>query len=101
MLVGAYPFEDPEEPKNFRKTIQVILSCTIISFVFLSYTPYLLILSVGTMAENLECPVLNPGLRSYISRVLSSDLEDIRGGPCKGKLSSFLGFMSVISYNSS
>jgi len=29
MLVGAYPFEDPEEPKNFRKTIQV---CCIISF---------------------------------------------------------------------
>lgn len=24
MVVGAYPFEDPEEPKNFRKTIQVI-----------------------------------------------------------------------------
>lgn len=23
MLVGAYPFEDPEEPKDFRKTIQV------------------------------------------------------------------------------
>jgi len=23
MLVGAYPFEDPEEPKNFRKTINV------------------------------------------------------------------------------
>lgn len=23
MLVGAYPFEDPEDPKNFRKTIQV------------------------------------------------------------------------------
>jgi serine/threonine-protein kinase SRK2 len=23
MLVGAYPFEDPDEPKNFRKTIQV------------------------------------------------------------------------------
>ena len=23
MLVGAYPFEDPEEPKNFRKTIHV------------------------------------------------------------------------------
>ncbi|KAG2547474.1 hypothetical protein PVAP13_9KG103200 [Panicum virgatum] len=22
MLVGAYPFEDPDEPKNFRKTIQ-------------------------------------------------------------------------------
>ncbi|CAN1278370.1 Serine/threonine-protein kinase SRK2E [Linum perenne] len=24
MLVGAYPFEDPNEPKNFRKTIQRI-----------------------------------------------------------------------------
>ncbi|CAN6449427.1 unnamed protein product [Victoria cruziana] len=24
MLVGAYPFEDPAEPKNFKKTIQVI-----------------------------------------------------------------------------
>lgn len=23
MLVGAYPFEDPEDPKNFRKTIAV------------------------------------------------------------------------------
>ncbi|KAJ0097590.1 hypothetical protein Patl1_28764 [Pistacia atlantica] len=26
MLVGAYPFEDPEEPRDFRKTIQRILS---------------------------------------------------------------------------
>ncbi|CAN4107654.1 unnamed protein product [Withania somnifera] len=26
MLVGAYPFEDLEEPKNFRKTIQRILN---------------------------------------------------------------------------
>ncbi|KAL2499729.1 Serine/threonine-protein kinase SRK2I [Abeliophyllum distichum] len=26
MLVGAYPFEDPEEPKDFRKTIQRILN---------------------------------------------------------------------------
>ncbi|KAJ6841948.1 serine/threonine-protein kinase SAPK10 [Iris pallida] len=25
MLVGAYPFEDPEDPKNFRNTIQRIL----------------------------------------------------------------------------
>jgi hypothetical protein len=23
MLVGAYPFEDPGEPKNFRKTLTV------------------------------------------------------------------------------
>ncbi|XP_040999218.1 serine/threonine-protein kinase SAPK10-like isoform X1 [Juglans microcarpa x Juglans regia] len=26
MLVGAYPFEDPDEPKDFRRTIQRILS---------------------------------------------------------------------------
>ncbi|RLM99426.1 hypothetical protein C2845_PM06G32480 [Panicum miliaceum] len=25
MLVGGYPFEDPEDPKNFRKTIQKIM----------------------------------------------------------------------------
>ena len=24
MLVGAYPFEDPEDPRNIRKTIQVL-----------------------------------------------------------------------------
>lgn len=23
MLMGSYPFEDPDEPKDFRKTIQV------------------------------------------------------------------------------
>ena len=32
MLVGAYPFEDPEEPKNFRKTIHVT-NCTFFSFI--------------------------------------------------------------------
>ncbi|CAL9767072.1 unnamed protein product [Musa acuminata subsp. burmannicoides] len=26
MLVGGYPFEDPEEPKNFRKTLERILT---------------------------------------------------------------------------
>ncbi|CAA3000738.1 serine threonine- kinase SRK2E [Olea europaea subsp. europaea] len=26
MLVGAYPFEDPQEPENFRRTIQRILN---------------------------------------------------------------------------
>lgn len=23
MLVGAYPFEDPDDPQNFKKTINV------------------------------------------------------------------------------
>ena len=41
MVVGAYPFEDPEEPKNFRKTIQVTLihfSC--FSYIFFLYTSW-------------------------------------------------------------
>lgn len=35
MLVGAYPFEDPEEPKNFRKTIHVIVHLVITTCDFL------------------------------------------------------------------
>lgn len=31
MLVGAYPFEDPEDPKNFRKTLQVSYDTNFIS----------------------------------------------------------------------
>ena len=30
MLVGAYPFEDPADPRNFRKTIQVPSSSVIL-----------------------------------------------------------------------
>lgn len=26
MLVGAYPFEDPEDPRNFKKTIGVTIN---------------------------------------------------------------------------
>lgn len=26
MLVGSYPFEDPENPKDFRKTIQRVIN---------------------------------------------------------------------------
>jgi serine/threonine-protein kinase SRK2 len=28
MLIGAYPFEDPQDPRNFRKAIQRIMSVT-------------------------------------------------------------------------
>lgn len=49
MLVGAYPFEDQEDPKNFRKTIQVsgfLLSLLYMSFDFVTLvltfdSPYL------------------------------------------------------------
>jgi len=38
MLAGAYPFEDPDDPRNFRKTIQRIMavSYTIPSYVHIS-----------------------------------------------------------------
>ncbi|KAJ7944669.1 Serine/threonine protein kinase [Quillaja saponaria] len=38
MLAGAYPFEDPEDPKNFRKSIEMITSAQyfIPDFVYIS-----------------------------------------------------------------
>ena len=36
MLVGSYPFEDPEDPRNFQKTISVIISL----FLLLVITAY-------------------------------------------------------------
>lgn len=52
MLVGAYPFEDPNEPKDFRKTIQVhqILRYVLIFFLssvwLLEYNLWLLLASL-------------------------------------------------------
>ncbi|KAF3438902.1 hypothetical protein FNV43_RR17177 [Rhamnella rubrinervis] len=37
MLVGAYPFEDPDEPKDYRKTIQISQEChNLISRIFVA-----------------------------------------------------------------
>jgi serine/threonine protein kinase len=36
MVVGSYPFEDPEEPKNFRKTIQVMFISFFLSHILVS-----------------------------------------------------------------
>lgn len=54
MLVGAYPFEDPEEPKDFRKMIQRILS--------VQYT----------IPDNIN---LSPECRHLISRIFVADPE--------------------------
>lgn len=32
MLVGAYPFEDSEDPRNFKKTLDVSDNCKLIEF---------------------------------------------------------------------
>lgn len=46
MLVGAYPFEDPQDPKNFRKTI------TVISVLNFSYQFVELLLCWSTLVFN-------------------------------------------------
>ncbi|CAH2064470.1 unnamed protein product, partial [Thlaspi arvense] len=52
MLVGAYPFEDPDEPRDYRKTIQRILSVTY------------------SIPEDLH---LSPECRHLISRIFVAD----------------------------
>jgi len=52
MLVGAYPFEDPDEPRDYRKTIQRILSVTY------------------SIPEDLH---LSPACRHLISRIFVAD----------------------------
>ncbi|GIL66701.1 hypothetical protein Vafri_20188 [Volvox africanus] len=62
MLVGAYPFEDPADPRNFRKTIQRIMN---VKFSF-----------PGNLQISLECQdlisrifVANPTQRITISEI--------------------------------
>ncbi|XP_038901235.1 serine/threonine-protein kinase SRK2I isoform X1 [Benincasa hispida] len=52
MLVGAYPFEDPDEPKDFRKTIQRIL---------------------GVQYSIPDCVQISPECRHLISRIFEAD----------------------------
>lgn len=82
MLVGAYPFEDPDEPKDFRKTINVHLShChdfVPISFEFLITKKNLTwlfatqrILSVQySMPQNIQ---ISEECRHLISRIFVGD----------------------------
>ncbi|XP_020257723.1 serine/threonine-protein kinase SAPK10-like [Asparagus officinalis] len=60
MLVGAYPFEDPEEPRNFRKTIQRILGVqySVPDYVHISEECQHLIsrIFVGNPAERISLP---------------------------------------------
>lgn len=65
MLVGAYPFEDPEDPRNFRKTIGVRNTSFIrlgISFSPQPHTHVAIIpcLMISVFTENNECAILHP-----------------------------------------
>lgn len=69
MLVGAYPFEDPDEPKDFRKTIQVCHFVSVMTSCFFMSSGQLMTCNFLVPAENSECPVFNPRLYSDISRM--------------------------------
>jgi serine/threonine protein kinase len=75
MLVGAYPFEDPDEPKNFRKTIQVPIPIPSSISPWIG-CPFLVQTDHPDLAENTGCAVLNSRLCPHISRVSRSNFED-------------------------
>ncbi|KAJ3674358.1 hypothetical protein LUZ60_004974 [Juncus effusus] len=78
MLVGAYPFEDPEEPKNFRKTIQRILGVqySIPDYVHISPECRNLIsrIFVANPAERISIPEIRT--HEWFLRNLPADLMD-------------------------
>ncbi|WZZ80034.1 hypothetical protein YC2023_100606 [Brassica napus] len=59
MLVGAYPFEDQEDPKNFRKTIQLGLFAQMCDLVH---------------TENHGCSVQDPELRPHLTGLQTSPI---------------------------
>ncbi|AQL06456.1 hypothetical protein ZEAMMB73_Zm00001d047445 [Zea mays] len=59
MLVGSYPFEDPEDPRNFRKTISQF-QCLL------------------CLAENSWRVILHPGLCESVFRLQTPSVSDIR-----------------------
>ncbi|XP_052192094.1 serine/threonine-protein kinase SRK2E-like isoform X2 [Diospyros lotus] len=78
MLVGAYPFEDPEDPKNFRKTIQRILSVqyAIPDYVHISPECRLLIsrIFVADPAQRITIPEIRN--HEWFLKNLPADLMD-------------------------
>lgn len=87
MLVGGYPFEDPDEPKDFRKTIQVFIKpCHITPF----YPLYKLIwfktfFFLSPLAENSQCPIFCSRHYSNISRVPWSDFKNFCCWSCSSE----------------
>uniref|UniRef100_A0A8R7TJ05 non-specific serine/threonine protein kinase n=1 Tax=Triticum urartu TaxID=4572 RepID=A0A8R7TJ05_TRIUA len=84
MLVGGYPFEDPDDPKNFRKTIGVAISnhfflCVLssVDFNFLMVGPFVLV------AENNVNPIQNTGVRPRIPRLQATPCQYFCRKPCK------------------
>jgi serine/threonine-protein kinase SRK2 len=84
MLVGSYPFEDPVNPKDFRKTIQVdqILSCLHVFFMRLWLWAQLVL--VGSLQRVLSVQYsvpdfvqISPECRDIISRIFVFDPAEV------------------------
>lgn len=80
MLVGAYPFEEPDDPKNFRKTIgvslhqhDVITAGSMITFwlLILDFLPSKLLVSLFFffLTENNECSIFHTRLCTCVCRL--------------------------------
>ncbi|GER42221.1 protein kinase superfamily protein [Striga asiatica] len=82
MLVGAYPFEDPEDPKNFRKTIQRILNVqySIPDYVHISPECRHLIsrIFVADPAKRISIPEIK--IHEWFRKNLPTDLTDDKTG---------------------
>jgi serine/threonine protein kinase len=90
MLVGAYPFEDPEDPRNFRKTIGVSGPghsdswCVRFSRVPAASVWVLGVCDIGSVfvvAAYLERAVLHPRLCAHLRGVPALAVSDFRGQP--------------------
>lgn len=89
MLVGAYPFEDQDDPRNFRKTIQVYIHCFFIASGFFMedfFPSHHLHTSLFFSSANNGCSIQNPRLCSHISRLQASPLSHFRGQSIEGML---------------
>lgn len=96
MLVGSYPFEDPEDPRNFRKTISVIISLSLLLVITACFRCLFgdseSNFNVSCLAENSWRAILHPGLCESVFRLQTPSVSDIR---CR----SFKGTSSLSSVN--
>ncbi|MQL71206.1 hypothetical protein Taro_003535 [Colocasia esculenta] len=78
MLMGAYPFEDPEEPKNFRKTIHRILNVQYSIPENLHLSPECLDLIKRIFVDNPAMRITMPEIRNHkwFLKNLPADLMD-------------------------
>jgi serine/threonine-protein kinase SRK2 len=84
MLVGGYPFEDPEDPRNFKKTIQVLLP-TIFPFAVVQFACIVCQLIADVNLQKIlgvqyvipDYVHISPDCRHLISRIFDANPETV------------------------